>query len=56
MPSLVAKHKREHIRFGRVSCMVLWNSVACSRVVESESDGNLGGVGIGKNVPTPTSI
>jgi hypothetical protein len=25
-----------------------------SRAVESESGGNLGGVGVGKNVPTPT--
>jgi hypothetical protein len=26
------------------------------RAVESESEGILGGVGVGKNVPTPTSI
>jgi hypothetical protein len=24
--------------------------------VESESEGSLGGVGVGKNVPTPTSV
>jgi hypothetical protein len=26
----------------------------CTRAVESESEGILGGVGVGKNVPTPT--
>jgi hypothetical protein len=30
--------------------------MAGTRAVESESEGILGGVGIGKNVPTPTSI
>jgi hypothetical protein len=27
-----------------------------TRAVESESEGIFGGVGVGKNVPTPTSI
>jgi hypothetical protein len=31
-------------------------STLAGRAVESESEGNLGGVGVGKNVPTPTSI
>jgi hypothetical protein len=32
------------------------NLMLYTRAVESESEGILGGVGVGKNVPTPTPI
>jgi hypothetical protein len=33
---------------------VCWSQCAETTAVESESEGILGGVGVGKNVPTPT--
>jgi hypothetical protein len=37
-----------------VFCSVTTQSVVQPRAVESESEGILGGVGVGNNVPTPT--
>jgi hypothetical protein len=34
--------------------MYIYNTYIVNRAVESESEGILGGVGVGKNVPTPT--